>query len=140
MKAKSLIRYKIGYDPDKKQKRKSVEVEDGAKLIYVIPIVSGEKDLEFMTNEQIPPYKELTMARAYTGPDKFPFFVQYCSGPFKAAWENELAQNVLHKCHAYISSVRSCVDRNLDSFLWTNQSAEGRTEDETKTQMEKDVS
>ena len=94
MKAKSLIRYQIGYDPDKKQKSKSVEVEEhGAKLIYVIPIVSREKDIEFMLNEQIPPYKELAVARAYTGPEKFHFFGQYCSGPFKAAWENELAQN-----------------------------------------------
>ena len=45
-----------------------------------------------MINRQIPPYKELAMARAYTGPDKFHFFGQYCSGPFKAAWENELTQ------------------------------------------------
>ena len=46
MKAKSLICYKIEYDPDKKQKSKPVEAkEDGAKLIYVIPIVSGEKIL-----------------------------------------------------------------------------------------------
>ena len=75
MKAKSLICYKIGYNPDKKQKSKSVEFEeDGAKLIYVIP-------------------KELAMALAHTGPEKFHFFGQYCSGPFKAAWENELAQN-----------------------------------------------
>ena len=67
MKAKSLICYKIGYNPDKKQKSKSVEVkEDGAKLIHVIPMVSGKKDLGFMINEQIP--------------------------PFKAAWENELVQ------------------------------------------------
>ena len=94
MKAKSLICYKIGYDPDKKQKSKSVEVkEDGAKVIYVIPIVSGEKDLEFMINKQIPPYKELVMARAYTGPEKFHLFGHYCLGPFKAAWDNELAQH-----------------------------------------------
>ena len=53
MKAKLLIRYKIGYDPDKKQKSKLVEIEeDGAKLIYVILIVSSEKDLEFMINER----------------------------------------------------------------------------------------
>ena len=61
-------------------------------MIYVIPIVLGEKDLEFMINEQIPPYKELAMARANTGPEKFHFFGQYCSGLFKAAWENELDQ------------------------------------------------
>ena len=42
MKAKSLIHYKIGYDPDKKQKSKSVEVEeDGAKQTFLVPIVSG---------------------------------------------------------------------------------------------------
>ena len=45
-----------------------------------------------MINEQIPPYKELVMARAYTGLEKFHLFSQYCSGPFKAAWENDLAQ------------------------------------------------
>ena len=61
-------------------------------MIYVIPIVLVKKDLEFMINEQIPLYKELAMARAYTGPEKFHFFGQYCSGPFKAIWENELAQ------------------------------------------------
>ena len=54
MKAKSLIRYKIRYNPDTKEKSKSVEVEkDGAKLIYVIPIVSDKKDIEFMIKEQI---------------------------------------------------------------------------------------
>ena len=45
-----------------------------------------------MINEQIPPYKELAMARAYTGPEKFHFFGQYCSGSFKAALENEFDQ------------------------------------------------
>ena len=95
MKAKSLICYKIEYDHDKKQKSKLVEVEeDGAKLIYIIPILSGKNNLEFMIiNEQILPYKELAMAGAYAGPAKFRFFGQYCPGPFKAAWENELAQN-----------------------------------------------
>ena len=94
MKAKSLICYKIGYNPDKKQKSKSVEVkEDGAKLIHVIPMVSGKKDLGFMINEQIPPYKELAMARVYTGSEKFHFFGQHCSGPFKTAWKNDLARN-----------------------------------------------
>ena len=78
MKAKSLIRYKIRYDPDKKQKSKSAEVEeDGATLIYVIPVVSGKKGLEFMINEQISRYKELAMARAHTSPEKFHFFGQY---------------------------------------------------------------
>ena len=49
MKVKSLICYKIGYNPDKKQKSKLVEVnEDGTKLMYVIPIVSDKKGLNFM--------------------------------------------------------------------------------------------
>ena len=45
MKAKSLIRYKIGYDPDKKQKSKSAEAEeDGERQNLVIPIVAGKKE------------------------------------------------------------------------------------------------
>ena len=80
--------------PRQETKSKSVEVkEDGAKLNFVIPIVSGKKDLEFMINEQIPPYKELATSLEYTGPEKFHNFGQYCLSVFKAAWENELAQN-----------------------------------------------
>ena len=105
MKAKSLIRYKIRYDPDKKQKSKSVEAkEDGVKLIYIISILSGKKYLEFRINQQIPPYKELAMARTYTGPEKFHFFGQYYSGSFKASWKNELTQ-FFAKYHAYKPSV-----------------------------------
>ena len=82
--------------------------EDGAKLIYVIPL-SDEKDLKFMINAQIPPYKQLAMARAYTGPEKFHFFGQYCLGPFKAVWENELAKNfrpnALHTNPAFVRAL-----------------------------------
>ena len=93
-KAKSLICYNRIQPQQEQVENKSVEVEeDGTKLNYVIPVVSGEKDLEIMINEQIPPYKELAMARTYTGPKKCHFFGQYCLGPFKAAWENEIAQN-----------------------------------------------
>ena len=93
MKAKSLITYKIGYDPDKKQKSKSVEVEyDGATQNFVIPIVSGKKDLKFMVNKQLPPYNDLASALEYTGQDKFNAFGQYLSGAFKSAWEQEVAE------------------------------------------------
>ena len=110
MKAKSLIRYKVGYDPDKKQKSKSVEVEeDRAKQAFVAPIVSGEKDLEFTINEQIPPYKELASALNYTGPKKFHNFGQYCLGTFKAAWENKLAQHF----RTHVSRTNTAFDRAL---------------------------
>ena len=68
--AKSLNHYKIGYDPDKKQKSKLVEIEeDGAKQAFVIQIVSDKKDLEFMINKLTPPYKELTPLPSTT-PDR----------------------------------------------------------------------
>ena len=79
MKARLLICYKIGYDPGKKLESKLMEVkEDGEKLIYAIPIVSGKNDLEFMINKQIPLYKELATSLKYIGPEKFHNFGQYC--------------------------------------------------------------
>ena len=66
MKTKLLIHYKIGYDPNKKQKS---------------------------IKEEIPPFKDLATSFRYTGLEKFHNFGQYCLGAFKAAWENELAQN-----------------------------------------------
>ena len=83
--------------PTRNKKVKLVKVkEDGAKFNFVIPIVSGEKDLEFMINKQIPSYKDPVTSLEYTGPNKFHNFGQYCSGAFKAAWKNGLAQN-FHK-------------------------------------------
>ena len=94
MKAKSLICHKMGYDPDKRQKSKLVEVEeDGAKQTFVVPILSGEEDLEFTINKQILSHKELASALNCTGLEKFHNFGQYCSGAYEATWENELAQN-----------------------------------------------
>ena len=71
-----------------------------------------------MINEQIPPYKELAMARAYTGPEKFHIFGQYCLGPFKAAWEHELAQKFCtNAVHTHKPSVQPCAGRNLGLVL-----------------------
>ena len=72
--AKSLVTYKIGYNPDGKKKHKSVEVafENGATQTFEIPIVSGEKDIEFQVNEQLSLYDGLTEALVYTGPEFFP--------------------------------------------------------------------
>ena len=94
MKAKSLIRYKIGYDPDKNQKSKSAEAgEDGERQNFVTSIVASKKNLEFMINGQIPLYEELATALDYTGLEKFHNCGQHYLGVFKAAWENELVQS-----------------------------------------------
>ena len=61
-------------------------------MIFVIPTVSGEKDLKLMIYEQIPTYKTLATALNYTGPEKFHNFDMYCFGPFKVVCGNELAQ------------------------------------------------
>ena len=56
--------------------------------------LSGEKDLKFTINEQIPPHKDLATTLNYNGPEKFHNFVQYCFHTFKASWENELVQKM----------------------------------------------
>ena len=49
MKAKSLIRYKIGYDLNKKQKSKSVKVEKMEQLKSLSSLSNQtRKDLKFM--------------------------------------------------------------------------------------------
>ena len=47
--AESLVTYKIGYNPDGKNKHKSVEVafNNGATQTFEIPIVLDEKEIEF---------------------------------------------------------------------------------------------
>ena len=92
MKAKSLIRYKIGYDPNKKQKSKSVKVEKMEQLKSLSSLSNQtRKDFEFM---------DLTTALNEARLEIFHNFGQYCSEVVKAAWENELAQkfctNALH--------------------------------------------
>ena len=93
--AKSLVTYKIGYNPDGRKKHKSVEVafKNGATQTFEIPIVSGEKDIEFQANEQLPLYDGLAEALIYTGPEKFSHYRTYLSRAFKLAWENELNDN-----------------------------------------------
>ena len=54
-KVKSLLKYKISYDPDAKRKTKSVEVEsNGVTRTFAVPIVSGDRGIEFQINEQLP--------------------------------------------------------------------------------------
>ncbi len=54
LKSRSLVSYKMGYDPDTPKKTKSIEVdENGAKRTFAIPVVSGEKEVEFQINEQL---------------------------------------------------------------------------------------
>ena len=49
MKTKLLICHKIGYDPGKKQKSKSIEIEkDSATQFSEIAIVSDEKDPQYI--------------------------------------------------------------------------------------------
>ena len=47
--AKSLVEYKQGYNPDGKKKHKSIGIDfdNGAKETFDIPIVSGNKGVEF---------------------------------------------------------------------------------------------
>jgi hypothetical protein len=93
--AKSLVTYKIGYNPDGKKKHKSVEVafNNGATQTFEIHIVSGEKEIEFQVNEQLPLYDGLAEALVYIGPEKFSHYGTYLSGAFKSTWENELNAN-----------------------------------------------
>ena len=56
-------------------------------------MVSGEKDVEYQINEQLPIFFELSNMLGYTGLEKFNHFGQYFSGAFKSAWENDLRTN-----------------------------------------------
>ena len=87
--------YKIGYNPDRKKKHKSVKVAfvNGASQTFEILIVSGEKDIEFQVNEQLSLYGGLAEALVYTGPEKFFHYGTYLSGAFKSTWENEMNDN-----------------------------------------------
>ena len=58
-----------------------------------IPIVSGEKDIEFQVNEQLPLYDGLAEALVYIGPEKFSHYGTYLSGAFKLKRKNELNDN-----------------------------------------------
>ena len=71
---KSLVTYKIEFNPDGKKKQKSVEVafENGATQTFEFPIVLGEKDIKFQVNEQLPLYDGLAEVLGYTGPEKNP--------------------------------------------------------------------
>jgi len=52
MKTKSLVDYKRGYNPDSKKKCKTVEVVDnGTTRPYDIPVVSGDKNVEYQLVE-----------------------------------------------------------------------------------------
>ena len=57
-KAKPLICHKNGYNPDKKHKRvkrlRSRKMEQFKSLLFLL--YQAKKHLEFMINEQIPPY------------------------------------------------------------------------------------
>ena len=54
-KTKSLVSYNIGYNPDSKKKTKSIEVEEnGATQTFAVPVVSGEKEVEYQINKQLP--------------------------------------------------------------------------------------
>ncbi len=91
VKAKSLVNYKLTYDPDSTKKTKFIEVEsNGATRTFAIPVVSGEKNIEFQINEQLPLFFELVNALGFNGQEKFNRFGTYLSGSFKSAWENEL--------------------------------------------------
>ena len=53
-KVKSLLNYKLNYDPDGKQKTKSVKVEaNGVTQPFTMPIVSGDRGIEFQINEKL---------------------------------------------------------------------------------------
>ena len=94
VKSKPLVYYKIGYDPDTKKKSKSIEVENNnATRTFAIPIVSGDKPIEFQVNEQLPIYHDLSSELSYTGVQKFEKFGNYLSGAFQSAWDNEIAAN-----------------------------------------------
>ena len=55
VKTKSLVSYKIGYNPDSTKKIKSIEFEEnGATRTFAVPVVSGEKEIEYQINEQLP--------------------------------------------------------------------------------------
>ena len=90
--AKSLVEYKQGYNPDGKKKHKSIGIDfdNGAKETFDIPIVSGNKGVEFQVSEQLQLYDSLATSLVYTGPQKFDNYSTYLSGAFKSAWENEL--------------------------------------------------
>ena len=93
-KSKSLVNYKIGYNPDAAKKTKSIEFEDnGVTQTFAIPVVSGDKEVEYQINEQLPIFFDLAATLGYTGPNKFQHFGQYLSGTCKSAWENELRTN-----------------------------------------------
>ena len=54
VKSKSLVNYKIRYNPDATKKTKSLEIKDnGVKTTFSIPVVSGDKDIEYQVNEQL---------------------------------------------------------------------------------------
>ena len=121
--------------------KKVSQLEAGAKLIHVIPIVSGEKDLEFTYDKRT----DSALQGARDGPClHWSVEVSLLRPVLFWSVQSSLREwsrpKISYKCRAYKPSVQSCVDRNLVSFLWNNGSAEGRTEDDIKTQMEKDVS
>ena len=101
--SKSIVTYKLVYDPDKKKKCKTVQVEqNGTTNFFAIPIVSGEKGVEFQLNEQTKPFFELSDALNYTGQQKFENYGKYLSGAIKTTWELVLADdfpNAGHRTH-----------------------------------------
>lgn len=94
VKSKSLVKYKMGYNPDATKKTKKIEVEEhGATRTFAIPVVSGDKPIEYQINEQLPIFLDLAHVRGYNGQTKFSNFGQYLSGQLKATWESELQDN-----------------------------------------------
>ena len=87
-KSKPLVNYKLGYKPDAPKKTKDVEITDnGATKTFAIPVISGDKPIEFQINEQLPIFLDLANLQGYSGQDKFDNFGQYLSGSFKSGMD-----------------------------------------------------
>ena len=50
-----MVNAKIGYDHDFTKKTKSIKVEEnGSTRTFPVTVVSGEKDVEYQINKQLP--------------------------------------------------------------------------------------
>ena len=93
-KSKSLVSYKIGYNPDAAKKTKSIEFDaNGVIQTFAITVVLGDKEVEYQINEQLPIFFDLAATLGYTGPNKFQHFGLFLSGICKFAWETKHGMN-----------------------------------------------
>ena len=111
--SKSIITYKLVYDPDKKKKCKTVQVEqNGTTNFFAIPIVSGEKGVEFQLNEQTKPFFELLDTLNYTGQQKLENYGKYLFGAIKTTWE------LVMGCHPRsLTLLGDCVTKYVPTYV-----------------------